>query len=103
MRHRAPVYRRPIHPNRSGRVSRALADPQALGQPFGAWTRDRLVEYLRTERGIGMKRSRLSELLIAGGLRWRDRETGFSERVDPAFAAKRGRSSDYATRHLREA
>jgi hypothetical protein len=36
-------------------------------------------------------RSRISELLIAEGLRWRKPETWFGERVDPDFAAKRGR------------
>jgi transposase len=83
-------------------IALSLTDPQTLGQPFGAWTLDRLVTYLQTERGIGMKRSRLSELLIAEGLRWRSAETWFSERVDPAFAAKRGRSSDCALIHPQE-
>ncbi len=84
-------------------IALSLTDPQTLGQPFGAWTLDRLVQYLQAERGIGMKRSRLSELLIAEGLRWRSAETWFSERVDPAFAEKRGRSSSYAARPRREA
>lgn len=77
-------------------IALSLTDPQTLGQPFGAWTLDRLVRYLQTERGIGMKRSRLSALLIAEGLRWRSAETWFSERVDPAFAEKRGRSNGCA-------
>lgn len=84
-------------------IALSLTDPRTLGQPFGAWTLDRLVVYLHAERGIGMKRSRLSELLIAEGLRWRSAETWFSERVDPAFAAKRGRLNGYASRHPREA
>lgn len=84
-------------------IALSLTDPQTLGQPFGAWTLDRLVAYLQTECGIGMKRSRLSELLVAEGLRWRSAETWFSERVDPAFAEKRGRLSGYAARHPREA
>jgi transposase len=84
-------------------IALSLTDPQTLGQPFGAWTLDRLVAYLHTERGIGMKRSRLSELLVAEGLRWRSAETWFSERVDPAFAEKRGRSSGYGSRRPREA
>lgn len=80
-------------------VALSLTDPQALGQPFGTWTLDRLVAYLDAERGIRMKRSRLSEVLIAEGLRWRSAETWFSERVDPAFAAKRGQSSDCVPTH----
>jgi transposase len=77
-------------------IALSLTDPRTLGLPFGAWTLDRLVAYLREERGIGMKRSRLSELLIAEGLRWRSAETWFSERVDPTFAEKRGRLNGYA-------
>jgi transposase len=77
-------------------IALSLTDPRTLGQPFGSWTLDRLVAYLREERGIGMKRSRLSELLIAEGLRWRTAEVWFSERADPAFAEKRGRSSSCA-------
>ncbi len=83
-------------------IAISLTDPQTLGQPFGAWTLDRLVVYLSEERGIRMKRSRLSEVLIAEGLRWRSAETWFSERVDPAFAAKRGRLSSYASHRHRE-
>ena len=37
-----------------------------------------------------MKRSRLDEVLLTEGLRWRKQETWFGERVDPDFAAKRG-------------
>lgn len=84
-------------------IAISLTDPQTLGQPFGAWTLDRLVAYLSEECGIHMKRSRLSEVLIAEGLRWRSAETWFSERVDPAFAEKRGRSSSYGSRLHREA
>lgn len=83
-------------------IALSLTDPQTLGQPFGAWTLDRLVAYVQTERGIGMKRSRLSALLVAEGLRWRSAETWFSERVDPAFAEKRGRSNSYGSRRPRE-
>jgi transposase len=84
-------------------IALSLTDPQTLGQPFGAWTLDRLVTYLHQERGIRMKRSRVSEVLIAEGLRWRSAETWFSERVDPAFAEKRGRSSGCAPTRPREA
>jgi transposase len=53
---------------------------------------DRLVAYLG-EKGIGMKRSRVSEVLQAEGLRWRQEETWFGARVDPEFEHKRGRLS----------
>jgi len=69
-----------------------LTDPQELGLPFGSWTLDRLAAYLNAERGIAIKRSRIGEILVAEGLRWRQQETWFGERPDPAFAARRGRS-----------
>src|SRR4051794_20046242 len=63
-----------------------------VGLPFASWTLDRLVAYLG-EKGIGMKRSRVSEVLQAEGLKWRQEETWFGARVDPEFERKRGRSS----------
>jgi transposase len=74
-------------------IAASLTPPQELGLPFGSWTLDRLAVYLQEERGIAMRRSRMGELLHAEGLRWRTQETWFGERVDPAFAEKRGRSS----------
>ena len=74
-------------------IEAALTDPQALGRPLGSWTLDRLEAYLNEEKGIAIKRSRIDELLIAEGLRWHQQETWFGERVDPAFAEKRGPSS----------
>jgi len=41
-----------------------------------------LVAYLG-EQGIGMRRSRVSEVLLAEGLKWRQEETWFGARVDP--------------------
>ena len=91
----------------------ALTNPQQLALPFGCWTLDRLEVYLNEEKGIPIKRSRIDELLIAEGLRWRTQETWFGERasiasgadqpatppaikkereVDPDFAQKRGPS-----------
>ena len=72
-------------------IATALTAPRELGQPFASWTLDRLVIYLHERHGIAMRRSRLGELLLAEGLRWRKQETWFGERVDPDFAAKRGR------------
>jgi hypothetical protein len=36
-----------------------------------------------------MRRSRISEIFIQEGLKWRREETWFGERVDPDFARKR--------------
>jgi transposase len=80
-------------------VQTALTDPQTLGLDCACWTLDRLAAYLAEHKGINMKRSRISELLIAEGLRWRKQETWFGERVDPDFAGKRG-PSNTATRLL---
>jgi transposase len=72
-------------------VATALTDPQTLELPFQSWTLDRLVAYLSEHNGITMQRSRLNEVLLTEGLRWRKQESWFGERVDPDFAAKRGR------------
>ena len=71
-------------------VAAALSDPRALGQPFGDWTYDRLEAYLNETAGIPIKRSRIQEVLVAEGLRWRQQEGWFGKRVDPDFATKRG-------------
>jgi transposase len=83
-------------------VAMALTAPQTLGLPFAGWTLDRLEVYLNEEKGIAMKRSRIDAVLIAEGLRWRQQETWFGERVDPAFAEKRG-ASPRSTRRRRRA
>ena len=84
-------------------IAIALTDPQTLGLSFASWTLDRLAAYLAEQKGITMKRSRIDDLLIAEGLRWRKAETWFGERVDPAFAEKRGPSSGSTPPPLREA
>ena len=81
-------------------IATALTKPADLGLPFGSWTLDRLMAYLQEHCGIAMKRSRIDEILIAEGLRWRSQETWFGERVDPAFAEPRGRSSPSIRSHL---
>jgi transposase len=73
-------------------IATALAAPRTLGLPFASWTLDRLAAYLLEERGIAMRRSRIDEILLKEGLRWRRHETWFGERVDPEFAEKRGGS-----------
>src|SRR4051794_15112091 len=82
-------------------VATSLTDPLSLGLPFASWTLDRLVAYLNEEKGIPIKRSRVGELLLAEGLRWRQQETWFGERVDPDFAQKRGPSSGSTRRRRR--
>src|SRR3954471_12026449 len=79
-------------------ITAALSRPSDLDLPFACWTLDRLVAHL-SETGIGMKRSRISEILLAEGLTWRQEETWFGARVDPDFARKRGRSSTSTRRH----
>ena len=73
-------------------IATALTDPQTLGLPFGCWTLDRLQTYLNEQRGIAIKRSRIDEILLAEGLRWREQESWFGQKVDPEFAKKRGAS-----------
>jgi transposase len=82
-------------------ISAALTRPSELGLPFACWTLDRLVAYLG-DQGIAMRRSRISEIFIREGLRWRQDETWFGARVDPEFARKRGRSRP-STRRRRTA
>ena len=82
-------------------IATALTKPQTLGLPFAAWTLDRLAAYLHEAKGIAMQRSRIDEILLHEGLRWRKHETWFGERVDPAFAEKRGGSKRSPRRLLR--
>ena len=83
---------------RSAVINTALTRPADLGLPFASWTLDRLVAYLG-EQGIAMRRSRISEIFIQEGLKWRHEETWFGKRVDPDFARKRGRLSSSTRRH----
>jgi transposase len=95
---RPPTY----GPDEVGQVIAAsLTKPDDLGLSFGAWTLERLAEYCREEKGVAISRSRIGALLHQEGLRWRQQETWFGERVDPAFAAKRGRSSPSTRPRLR--
>ena len=73
-------------------VALSRTDPQTLDLPFASWTLDRLAAHLNDLKGIAIQRSRMSELLVAEGVRWRTQETWFGERVDPEFAEKRGAS-----------
>jgi transposase len=81
-------------------VALALTNPQTLDLPFASWTLDRLAAYLNDVQGIAIQRSRMSELLVAEGLRWRTQETWFGARVAPEFVEKRG-ASQRSTRRRR--
>ena len=88
-------------------IATALTDLKTLDLPFASWTLDRLAAYLNEHEAIAIKRSRIDEILLAEGLRWRRhagsrRDPGFGERVDPAFAEKRGGSRP-STRRRRKA
>jgi transposase len=94
-------------------IATSLTAPQALGLPFAGWTLDRLQAYLNEVKAIPIRRSRIDEILLAEGLRWRTQESWFGERaqapgaepgdtrpeikrpLDPEFAEKRGRSSGF--------
>jgi transposase len=55
---------------RSAVITAALTRPADLGLPFACWTLDRLVVHL-SQQGIAMRRSRISEIFIQEGLKWR--------------------------------
>jgi transposase len=74
-------------------IATALTPPRELGQVYSSWTFERLAAYLQERLGIAMKKTRIFEILQEEGLRWRHQETWFGERVDPAFAEKRGSSN----------
>src|SRR3712207_2703628 len=84
-------------------IAAALTSPQRLGLPFASWTLDRLAAHLLEQRGIAMRRSRIDEILLKEGLRWRRHETWFGARVDPEFAEKRGGSRRSTPRRPRAA
>ena len=84
-------------------VATSLTNPRTIDLPFASWTLDRLTVYLNEEKSIPIKRSRVGEILVAEGLRWRKQEAWFGERVDPEFAEKRGPSSGSTPNHLRVA
>lgn len=74
-------------------IAAARTKPDELGKPIGSGTRDRFQAYLHEHKGIAIKRSRIGEILLDEGRRWRKQETWFGERVDADVAKKRGSSS----------
>ena len=83
-------------------IASALTDPKSLDLPFASWTLDRLAAYLN-EQGIAIKRSRIDEILLKEGLRWRRHESWLGERVDPEFVEKRGGSRRFTPPHRQAA
>ncbi len=82
-------------------IAVSLTSPTSLGLPFGSWTLDRLAAYLNEEKGLPIKGSRIGEILLVEGLKWRALETWFGEWVAPAFAEQRGPSTRSTRPHLR--
>jgi transposase len=80
-------------------IALAITNPRTLGLPFASWTLDRLQAYLNEVKGIAIKRTRIDDLLVDEGLRWRTQETWFGKRVDPDFAEKRGPSKSCTPSH----
>src|SRR5918997_454929 len=56
-------------------VALALTAPQSRGLPLASWTLDRRAAYLSEHKAIAIRRSRINEILLAEGLRWRRHET----------------------------
>jgi transposase len=83
---RPPTY---TPEERSAVITAALSRPSDLDLPFACWTLDRLVAHL-SEKGIGMKRSRISEILLAEGLKWRQEEPGLVRVLIPTSRVKGG-------------
>jgi transposase len=84
---RKPTY---TETERGQVIALARTDPQKLGLPFGHWTLDRLVAYLREKDQLGISRAQLARVLKAEGLRWYQEQVYFTERPDPQFVEKRG-------------
>jgi transposase len=79
-------------------IAAALTHPRDVGRQFNCWTFERLAVYVREVLGFSIKKTRIFEILHEEGLRWRQQESWFGERVDPDFAKKRGPSSGSARR-----
>ncbi len=72
-------------------IAAALTKPESLGLPFasrGPWTG--FQTYLSEHKGIGISRTRIDEILIAEGLRWRKQEIVVRPEGGPTVRRKRG-------------
>src|SRR3954467_8785406 len=61
-------------------LAASMTAPLSLGLPFASWTLDRLRAYLDEHKKVPIKRSRIGEILLSEGLRWRKHETWFGAR-----------------------
>ncbi len=64
-------------------IATAMTPPRELGLTFDGWAVERLASYLQEVLGIGMKRTRIFEILQEEGVRQRKQEIWFGERVEP--------------------
>jgi transposase len=71
-------------------IAAALTNPRDVGRQFNCWTFERLAVYVREVLGFSIKKTRIFEILHEEGLRWRQQETWFGERVDPDARQKKG-------------
>jgi transposase len=71
-------------------IALALTNPCEVGCKFTCWTLDRLAVYVHEELGFGVKKTRIFEILHEEGLRWRQQETCFGERVDRRVRQTKG-------------
>lgn len=86
---RPPTY---DEDERGRMIATAKTHPQHFSLPYSHWTLTRLVEYVNQHLDIPISRSQLGEILEREGLKWYQEKTYFTERPDPQFAEKRGRS-----------
>lgn len=77
---------------RSRIIMIAKTHPQNLNLPFGYWSLERLVTYLRETDQVRVSRSQLRRILESEGLRWYQEKTYFTEGSAPDFVEKRGPS-----------
>ena len=77
LKDRSRSGRRPVYPPEQTTtvIATALTKPHTLGLPFAAWTLDRLATYLHEQKSIATQRSRIDEILLHEGLRWRKHES----------------------------
>ncbi|HEY0791185.1 MAG TPA: hypothetical protein VGD78_08980 [Chthoniobacterales bacterium] len=88
---RAAIVWRYLQGQSATAIAAALRRPRELNLPVGCWSLDRLTACLHEHKRIAIKRSRVGEILLAEGLRWRKQEAwSGAERVGPDFAQTKG-------------
>jgi transposase len=84
---RKPTYTKAA---RGQMIALARTEPKKHGLPFGNWTLDQLVAYMRENSKIGISRTQMARVLQAEGLRWYQEQVYFTVRPDPQFEKKGG-------------